>query len=285
MGSADRPSEPLWWEGLDEAGGGGVTESVPQTRRLPGQFRGCLWGARISLPFLWLSAHSLPRSPLAPGLEASPVRTERAERPGEGPSWPCPRPRAAPGSLPPRSRPPGSYLSSADPWLWWLVRREKTFRSLRGRVGGDEGGVNPTSVDLASGDRAASVRDHGPARAPLSAELPEFSPSCPTSCVVPQFATSSKCVCSPETTPVPLRSVQTRGQRPDIRVPGHPGCWLRSVRSHPLPVASTHTACTGPPVVLVLRCLQICAFAGDFCLNGPRCAVEAPSRVPDREGP
>ena len=30
------------------------------------------------------------------------------------------------------------------------MRREKTLRSLRGRVGGDEGGVNP-SVDLVSG--------------------------------------------------------------------------------------------------------------------------------------
>lgn len=57
-----------------------------------------------------------------------------------------PRPPPRPSDSSPRSRP---YLSSADPWLWLLVRREKTFRSLRGRVGGDEGGVNPTSVDLA----------------------------------------------------------------------------------------------------------------------------------------
>lgn len=48
-------------------------------------------------------------------------------------------------------RPPGptrTYLSKADPWLWLLVRREKTLRSLRGRVGGDEGGVKPTSGGL-----------------------------------------------------------------------------------------------------------------------------------------
>lgn len=53
------------------------------------------------------------------------------------------------GSPPLRpSRPTRTYLSKADPWLWLLVRREKTLRSLRGRVGGDEGGVNPTSGGL-----------------------------------------------------------------------------------------------------------------------------------------
>lgn len=46
------------------------------------------------------------------------------------------------------SHPTRTYLSKADPWLWLLVRREKTLRSLRGRVGGDEGGVNPTSGGL-----------------------------------------------------------------------------------------------------------------------------------------
>lgn len=39
-------------------------------------------------------------------------------------------------------------MSSAEPWLWWLVRREKTFRSFRGRRGGEEGGVYPTSGGL-----------------------------------------------------------------------------------------------------------------------------------------
>lgn len=34
-----------------------------------------------------------------------------------------------------------THLSSAEPWLWLLVRREKTLRSLRVRRGGDEGGV------------------------------------------------------------------------------------------------------------------------------------------------
>lgn len=46
------------------------------------------------------------------------------------------------------SHPTSTYLSKADPWLWLLVRREKTLRSLRGRVGGDEGGVKPTSGGL-----------------------------------------------------------------------------------------------------------------------------------------
>lgn len=46
------------------------------------------------------------------------------------------------------SHPTLTYLSKADPWLWLLVRREKTLRSLRGRVGGDEGGVKPTSGGL-----------------------------------------------------------------------------------------------------------------------------------------
>lgn len=46
------------------------------------------------------------------------------------------------------SHPTRTYLSKADPWLWLLVRREKTLRSLRGRVGGDEGGVKPTSGGL-----------------------------------------------------------------------------------------------------------------------------------------
>jgi len=53
------------------------------------------------------------------------------------------------GSPSPRpSHPTRTYLSKADPWLWLLVRREKTLRSLRGRVGGDEGGVKPTSGGL-----------------------------------------------------------------------------------------------------------------------------------------
>lgn len=46
------------------------------------------------------------------------------------------------------SRPTRTHLSKADPWLWVLVRREKTLRSLRGRVGGDEGGVKPMSAGL-----------------------------------------------------------------------------------------------------------------------------------------
>lgn len=46
-----------------------------------------------------------------------------------------------------------SYLSSAEPWLWLLVRREKTLRSLRGLLGGDEGGVNPTSGVLEEKER------------------------------------------------------------------------------------------------------------------------------------
>lgn len=46
------------------------------------------------------------------------------------------------------SHPTRTYLSRADPWLWLLVRREKTLRSLRGRVGGEEGGVKPTSGGL-----------------------------------------------------------------------------------------------------------------------------------------
>lgn len=44
--------------------------------------------------------------------------------------------------------PTRAYLSKAEPWLWLLVRREKTLRSLRGRVGGEEGGVKPTSGGL-----------------------------------------------------------------------------------------------------------------------------------------
>lgn len=46
-----------------------------------------------------------------------------------------------------------TYLSKADPWLWVLVRREKTLRSLRGRVGGDEGGVKPMSAGLSQKDQ------------------------------------------------------------------------------------------------------------------------------------
>lgn len=46
------------------------------------------------------------------------------------------------------SHPSRTHLSKADPWLWVLVRREKTLRSLRGRVGGEEGGVKPMSAGL-----------------------------------------------------------------------------------------------------------------------------------------
>lgn len=56
--------------------------------------------------------------------------------------------RTGQGELSHSVLPHRSYLSSADPGLWLLVSREKTLRSFRGRVGGDEGGVNPTSVDL-----------------------------------------------------------------------------------------------------------------------------------------
>lgn len=51
------------------------------------------------------------------------------------------------------SHPTRTYLSKADPWLWLLVRREKTLRSLRGRVGGDEGGVKPMSAGLSQKDQ------------------------------------------------------------------------------------------------------------------------------------
>lgn len=51
------------------------------------------------------------------------------------------------------SHPSRTYLSKADPWLWVLVRREKTLRSLRGRVGGDEGGVKPMSAGLSQKDQ------------------------------------------------------------------------------------------------------------------------------------
>lgn len=88
----------------------------------------------------------------------------------------------------------GSYLSSADPWLWLLVRREKTLRSLRGRVGGDEGGVNPTSGGLASGDRER----HPSATTPDVA--PGAAPNGLCSRVGPggEFASPSKRVCIPK---------------------------------------------------------------------------------------
>lgn len=67
--------------------------------------------------------------------------------PAVGPGTCCLLLRHGSASLRP-SRPTRTYLSKADPWLWLLVRREKTLRSLRGRVGGDEGGVKPTSGGL-----------------------------------------------------------------------------------------------------------------------------------------
>lgn len=41
-----------------------------------------------------------------------------------------------------------THLSSAEPWLWLLVSREKTLRSFRIRRGGDEGGVYMVSGGL-----------------------------------------------------------------------------------------------------------------------------------------
>lgn len=113
------------------------------------------------------------------GEAESPQSGQRPELPGEArtawpaparPPPPCPQPKPATGSFPGRDPGAGSYLSSADPWLWLLVSREKTLRSLRGRVGGDEGGVNPTSGGLASGDRErhplAAAPDAAPGAAP-----------------------------------------------------------------------------------------------------------------------
>lgn len=55
------------------------------------------------------------------------------------------------------------------------MRRENTFRSLRGRVGGDEGGVNP-SVDLAGRDRERCLLVTTPRPRPrLPIELQELT--------------------------------------------------------------------------------------------------------------
>lgn len=57
-------------------------------------------------------------------------------------------PRHGSSTMQPPKKKPHTHLSKAEPWLWLLVSREKTLRSLRGRVGGDEGGVKPTSGGL-----------------------------------------------------------------------------------------------------------------------------------------
>lgn len=112
----------------------------------------------------------------------------------------------------------GSYLSSADPWLWLLVRREKTLRSLRGRVGGDEGGVKPTSGGLASGERAA----------PVSAHAGRGSGSRPERPVLAQGggwarAPPSRHACNPETTRAAVtRSPRTRGGGERSEAPAGP---------------------------------------------------------------
>lgn len=69
-------------------------------------------------------------------------------------------PRCGPPSLRP-CHPTRTHLSKADPWLWVLVRREKTLRSLRGRVGGDEGGVNPMSAGLSQKDQRDTGHGNG----------------------------------------------------------------------------------------------------------------------------
>lgn len=73
-------------------------------------------------------------------------------------------------------------MSSAEPWLWLLVRREKTLRSLRGLVGGDEGGVKPTSEVLSRGVQK-ETHDHkpGPGIYPLPRTSTQHREACSAS--------------------------------------------------------------------------------------------------------